>query len=130
MHSNCYRLQGGPGSSSLFGLFAEMGPYSLVPDGNVFRAERKEVTWNDKYGMLFIDNPVGAGFSFTDSDAGYCNDTKTCVSNNLYSLLQQFYGVFPDQMAAPLYITGESYAGHYIPGIAALIHRKNEAPTL
>lgn len=120
-------LQGGPGGSSMFALFSEMGPYSLYPDNDGgFRAERKDVTWNDKYGMLFIDNPVGAGFSYTSSDDGYCTDTKVCVSENLYSLLQQFYITFPDQLDCPLYITGESYAGHYVPGISAFIHRKNQ----
>jgi len=120
-------LQGGPGGSSMFGLFSEMGPYSLVPDHRKgFKAVRKDITWNDKYGMLFIDNPVGAGFSYTTSDDGYCTDTKKCVSENLYSLLQQFYLAFPAQQASKLFITGESYAGHYVPGIAAMIHTRNQ----
>lgn len=120
-------LQGGPGGSSMFGQFSEMGPYSVEPNGaGGYQAVRKEVTWNDNYGMLFIDNPVGAGFSFTTTDAGYCNDTKKCVAENLYSLLQQFYTSFPDQQKAPLYITGESYGGHYVPGIAAFIHKQNQ----
>jgi carboxypeptidase C (cathepsin A) len=60
--------------------------------------------------MLFIDNPVGAGFSYT-SNNGYCKDTKGCVARNLYSLLTQFYTVFPEQQKNELWITGESYAG-------------------
>lgn len=121
-------LQGGPGGSSMFGLFSEMGPYSLIPAGNGgYKAIRKEVTWNDEYGMLFIDNPVGAGFSYTTMDSGYCTDSKKCVAQNLYSLLQQFYTIFPDQQKVPLYVTGESYGGHYVPAIAAFIHRQNQA---
>lgn len=121
-------LQGGPGGSSMFGLFSEMGPYTLVPAENGdFAAIRRDVTWNDEYGMLFIDNPVGAGFSYTTQDAGYCTDSKKCVAQNLYSLLQQFYTVFPDQQKVPLYITGESYGGHYVPSIGAFIHRQNQA---
>jgi len=68
---------------------------------------------------------VGAGFSYTGDTDGYCTDTKDCVSANLYSLLQQFYQVFPDQLKVPLFITGESYGGHYVPGISAYIHKKN-----
>lgn len=120
-------LQGGPGGSSMFALFSEMGPYSLVPDGKgSFQPVRKEITWNDQYGMLFIDNPVGAGFSYTSMDSGYCTDSKKCVAQNLYSLLQQFYTVFTDQQKVPLYITGESYGGHYVPAIGAFIHRQNQ----
>lgn len=115
-------LQGGPGGSSMFGLFAEMGPFTLD-------AELKLVpnpdSWNTDYGMLFIDNPVGAGFSHTTDKDGYCTDTKDCVARNLYSLLQQFYQTFPDQLESELYITGESYGGHYVPAMGAYIHEQN-----
>jgi len=79
---------------------------------------------NKEYGMLFIDNPVGAGFSYTTKD-GYCKDTKECVARNLYSVLEQFYQVFPKQLNVGLWITGESYGGHYVPAISYYIHQKN-----
>ncbi len=48
-------LQGGPGASSLFGLFNENGPIMVTETGEaVFR----DVTWNNNYNMLYIDNPV------------------------------------------------------------------------
>mmetsp|Transcript_5942 Transcript_5942/g.13516 ORF Transcript_5942/g.13516 Transcript_5942/m.13516 type:complete len:481 (-) Transcript_5942:58-1500(-) len=122
-------LQGGPGGSSMFGLFSEMGPYTLVNDSGTIVAQRRPVSWNENYAMLFIDNPVGAGFSFTNNN-GYCNDTKECVSRNLYSLLTQFYTVFPEKLHAPLYVTGESYGGHYVPGIAYYIHEQNMNATM
>ena len=56
---------------------------------------------------------------------GYCTDTKDCVARNLYSLLQQFYQVFPEQIQSQLFITGESYGGHYVPAIGAYIHEQN-----
>ena len=102
-------LQGGPGGSSMFGLFAEMGPFNANAQKELVKREKG--AWTDEYAMLFIDNPVGAGFSFTTSDDGYCNDSKVCVASNLYSLLQQFYGVFPDMLQQQLFITGESYGG-------------------
>ena len=75
--------------------------------------------------MLFIDNPVGAGFSSPSAPNGYCNNTKQCVAQNLYSLLQQFYVLFPELMKVDLFITGESYGGHYVPGISYYIHERN-----
>ena len=99
-------LQGGPGGSSLFGLFSEMGPFDASANLNLVP---RKASWNTKYAMLFIDNPVGAGFSFTETDAGYCKDSKGCVASNLYSLLQQFYVVFPEMAKVQLFITGESY---------------------
>ena len=52
-------LQGGPGGSSLFGLFHEIGPWKLVrgPTGDV-QLRQREITWNQRYSLLFIDNPV------------------------------------------------------------------------
>jgi len=115
-------LQGGPGGSSMFGLFAEMGPFGLSAE---LKLVPNAESWNTDYGMLFIDNPVGAGFSYTTDQDGYCTDTKDCVARNLYSLLQQFYQVFPEQLQSKLFITGESYGGHYVPAIGAYIHEQN-----
>ena len=117
-------LQGGPGGSSLFGLFSEMGPFGLSTE---LKLVPRPTSWNTKYAMLFIDNPVGAGYSFTEQDGGYCTDSKGCVARNLYSLLQQFYTVFPEQQANELYVTGESYGGHYVPAISAFIDTQNRA---
>lgn len=115
-------LQGGPGGSSMFGLFSEMGPFELTSPSEL---QLRDSSWNKKYQMLFIDNPVGAGFSSPTTDAGYCNNTKECVASNLYSLLQQFYVMFPSLLDVPLFVTGESYGGHYVPAISYYIHERN-----
>lgn len=73
--------------------------------------------------MLFIDNPVGTGFSFTDSE-GYAKSIQT-VSDHLYIALVQFFQLFPEYRESPFFITGESFAGKYIPGIAHKIHEMN-----
>lgn len=48
-------LQGGPGASSLLGLFLENGPFLVDKDGNL---QERPWTWNSKYHMIYIDNPV------------------------------------------------------------------------
>ena len=47
-------LQGGPGGSSLFGLFAEMGPFSLDEDLNLVE---RPTTWNKEYGCSLLTTP-------------------------------------------------------------------------
>lgn len=105
-------------------MFSEMGPFAVEKDGETLLPRKS--TWNQNQGMIFIDNPVGAGYSYTETEDGYCTNTKTEVSSQLFELMQQFYEVFPEQAQNDLYITGESYAGHYVPGLAFKIHAENE----
>jgi len=113
-------LQGGPGGSSLFGLFFENGPFGVDAQ---MRLVPRNTSWSNEHNLLYFDNPVGTGFSFTDSD-GYCKD-ETCVGEGLYSALQQFLELFPELRSNPLHVTGESYAGKYVPALAYTIHKKN-----
>ncbi|CAB3249290.1 unnamed protein product [Arctia plantaginis] len=116
-------LQGGPGSSSFFGLFEEIGPLQIT-NGKV---ERKPITWGSNYSLLFIDNPVGSGFSFTENPNLYARDENT-VGQSLLNFLQQFLQVFSELRQAPLFIAGESYAGKYIPAFGYYIHHnKNDS---
>ncbi|KAJ2940208.1 hypothetical protein O0L34_g11775 [Tuta absoluta] len=114
-------LQGGPGGSSLFGLFTELGPLVATKEGF---AERK-YHWALNNHLIFIDNPVGTGFSYTKKEEGYCNN-EDCIAKNLYKCLKQFFTLFPDLKNNEFYITGESYAGKYIPSLAMEIHRRNQ----
>ena len=94
--------------TSMLGLFAENGPY--VIDNNLNVSER-EFSWSDSYNMLYMDQPVGAGFSFTDSQQGFANNEED-VAVDLYETLGQFFAVFPDMLQSDLYIAGEIYAGN------------------
>ncbi|KAM3964763.1 venom serine carboxypeptidase [Aphomia sociella] len=105
-------LQGGPGASSLAGLFDEIGPFKY--DGEL---KLRQESWGKSHSLLFIDNPVGAGYSFTDDTRGFIQNMDKC-SEHLYNFLQQFVTLFPELSKAPLYIAGESYAGRYVPAFA------------
>ncbi|CAH0748718.1 unnamed protein product [Diatraea saccharalis] len=119
-------LQGGPGASSLYGLFTEIGPFVVTEDHVL---EEIKYSWGKNHSLLFIDNPVGTGFSFTDDDRGFATN-QTTIGENLYSALQQFLKIFPDLRKAPLTIAGESYAGKHIPslGVQILWHREENEP--
>eukprot|EP01100_Stratorugosa_tubuloviscum_P010006 TRINITY_DN423_c0_g3_i1.p1 TRINITY_DN423_c0_g3~~TRINITY_DN423_c0_g3_i1.p1 ORF type:complete len:460 (-),score=215.31 TRINITY_DN423_c0_g3_i1:120-1499(-) len=115
-------LQGGPGAASMYGLFSENGPFTVSQDGQSLISN--PYTWNKQFALVYIDNPVGAGFSFTQSNSGY-SENQTAVANNLYSALQQFFDVFTDYRDNDFYVTGESYAGKYVPSISYKIHEEN-----
>ncbi|KAF5278369.1 hypothetical protein FQA39_LY05858 [Lamprigera yunnana] len=100
-------LQGGPGSTSLFGLFSENGPFVVTPK---LKLKLRKYSWTHGHSVLYIDNPVGTGYSFTNN--GY-SQNETVIGENLYNALQQFFQLFPELQKNPFYVTGESYAGNY-----------------
>ncbi|KAL9896230.1 venom serine carboxypeptidase [Glossina fuscipes fuscipes] len=112
-------LQGGPGASSLFGLFAENGPFEFNEDGEL---GKRNYTWSKTHNLIYIDNPVGTGFSFTDHEEGYARNEKT-VGHNLHEAVQQLYEIFEWSGNSDFWIAGESYAGKYVPALAYHIHK-------
>lgn len=118
-------LQGGPGSSSLVGFFAEHGPY-MLPNDDSLKPVRRIVTWVKHFSMLYVDEPVGAGFSFTDSDEGYARNL-TDVGRDMVEFLQQFFQLFPDYSQNDFYVTGESFGGKFVPATAFAIHEAKDS---
>jgi len=112
-------LQGGPGSSSMLGLFVENGPYHIAPNLTLYD---NPYSWNKIANVLYIDQPVGTGFSFTNN--GYVKD-QTAVANDMYAALVLFFQRYPQYQYLPFYLFGESYAGKYIPAIASKIDSEN-----
>ncbi|WJX74325.1 Serine carboxypeptidase-like 48 [Trifolium repens] len=118
-------LTGGPGCSSELALFYENGPFQFSKDNN------SSLVWN-KYGwdaasnIIFVDQPTGTGFSYTTDDSDIRHN-ENGVSNDLYDFLQAFFKEHPQFTKNDFYITGESYAGHYIPAFASRVHQGNKA---
>ncbi|XP_015991447.1 probable serine carboxypeptidase CPVL [Rousettus aegyptiacus] len=118
-------LQGGPGGSSLFGLFVEHGPYVITHN---LTLHPREFPWTTTLSMLYIDNPVGTGFSFTDDPQGYAINEDD-VARDLFRALIQFFQLFPEYKENDFYATGESYGGKYVPAVAHCIHKLNPLMT-
>ncbi|KAK3275206.1 hypothetical protein CYMTET_16649 [Cymbomonas tetramitiformis] len=144
-------INGGPGASSLTGYFFENGPYSLIrgKHGDTFPlVKANPFSWNTNAHVLYVDNPVGTGFSFCDgiqvektasaAKAEYnssdyhrhkTNDTSCFVTSleeaasQLADLLARImFEVHPEILAnSPLFLTGESFAGKFLPYTAAHI---------
>ena len=117
-------LQGGPGGSSLYGMFEEIGPMGV--DANMTLYPRDpDNNWNQKYSLLFLDNPCGVGFSWSSSESCFVQDEQT-VGSDLRNAMLQFYKMFPNLKQNDLYITGESYAGKYVPAFSYTIFSANQ----
>ncbi|GFT56660.1 probable serine carboxypeptidase CPVL [Nephila pilipes] len=111
-------LEGGPGASGLFSLFVIHGPYIILENRS---AALRKYTWAKEYNVIYVDNPVGTGFSFTGSEDGYVTNEDE-VADDLYEFLRQFFQVYYEYGNNDFYIMGESYAGKYVPSIAYRIH--------
>ncbi|XP_008569809.1 PREDICTED: lysosomal protective protein isoform X3 [Galeopterus variegatus] len=110
-------LNGGPGCSSLDGLLTEHGPFLIQPDGVTL--EYNPYSWNLIANMLYLESPAGVGFSYSDDKSYATNDTEVALSN--YEALKDFFRLFPEYKNNKFFLTGESYAGIYIPTLAVLV---------
>lgn len=88
----------------------------------------RDYSWTEMFSMLYIDQPVGTGFSYTDNE-GYVNSQEE-VGRDLYNFLVQFYKMFPEQLDNDLYLTGESYAGRYVPALAYKLHQTRSSSNI
>uniref|UniRef100_A0A1J3DAP7 Carboxypeptidase n=1 Tax=Noccaea caerulescens TaxID=107243 RepID=A0A1J3DAP7_NOCCA len=116
-------LNGGPGCSSLgVGAFSENGPFR--PKGSIL--VKNQHSWNQEANMLYLETPIGVGFSYSTQSSSYegVNDKITAKDNLVF--LQRWFLKFPHYLNRSLFITGESYAGHYVPQLAELMIQYNK----
>jgi len=119
-------LQGGPGWPSTYGAFKEVGAfYVLTEDGQPPRIFTNSERWTHDAHVLFIDSPVGTGFSYTEDDAGYPTDDDM-VAVHLVEALIQISDLMPHFVPGstfylPIFIFGESYGGAYAVALARKI---------
>ena len=103
----------------MIGLFMELGASSITKDGGV---KYNPSSWNSNASVIFLDQPVNVGFSYSKNSVS----NTVAAGKDVYALLTLFFDQFPEYSKQDFHITGESYAGHYIPSFASeiLSHKK------
>ncbi|KAI5393257.1 serine carboxypeptidase-like 42 isoform X2 [Lathyrus oleraceus] len=120
-------LNGGPGCSSIGGgAFTELGPFYPTGDGRGLR--KNSMSWNRASNLLFLESPAGVGWSYSNTTSDY-NIGDVSTANDSLLFLLKWYEKFPTYKSRELYLTGESYAGHYIPQLANAILDYNARST-
>ena len=123
-------LQGGPGCSSWAGNLQEFGPFKIINktngNGTIYQTiEANKYTWAKDFNLLFVDQPIGVGYSILrGSDA--IPSSAQGQAQNFENFMIGFYNVYPEFKQNPLFITGESFAGHYVPAYASHIIMNKE----
>ncbi|KAK4509551.1 uncharacterized protein ATC70_007904 [Mucor velutinosus] len=112
-------LNGGPGCSSMIGLWQENGPCRSGKNGT--EVTYNPYTWTRFSNMLFIDQPSGVGYSYGDKIDSQVETSAVAF----YQAIQLFYEAFPKYSKLPFHLFGESFAGRYIPIYAEYIVKRN-----
>ncbi|XP_016978057.2 retinoid-inducible serine carboxypeptidase-like [Drosophila rhopaloa] len=116
-------LQGGPGgSSSALGNFVELGPVDI-------KGAPREGNWVQHVNVLFIDSPVGSGYSSADNiDLLVTNDDE--LIDDLMTFMLHFYKSHNEFKSVPLHIFSESYGGKVAPALAIKLEKAMKAGEL
>ncbi|GAB4839608.1 Serine carboxypeptidase-like 34 [Ancistrocladus abbreviatus] len=119
-------LNGGPGCSSIgYGEAEELGPFS-PQKGSEPKVKFNKNTWNRAANLLFLESPVGVGFSYTNTSKDIKALGDTIAAEDSYIFLINWFRRFPQFKSHDFYISGESYAGHYVPQLAEQIYDNNK----
>ncbi|OQR87877.1 serine protease family S10 [Achlya hypogyna] len=110
-------LTGGPGGSSMMALLTENGPCSVSADGT--HTVPNPYSWTNNANVIWVDQPIGVGYSY--GAKGDYDHNEFDVAHNMHAFLQGWLEAHPKFANHKFFIAGESYAGHYIPAIAAHI---------
>lgn len=114
-------LNGGPGSSSILGMMQEQGPLLINVTGGLMR---NPYAWTKQANLLILESPGGVGYSYCAAmkSGGSCKNSDKSTARAARAALQDFFATkFPELRTNRFYITGESYAGVYIPTLTAEI---------
>lgn len=122
-------LNGGPGSSSLIGCLQENGQMSLNDDSLTNKTQgiptlfHNPYSWNKMANVIFLESPKGVGFSYCDNPNN-CHNTDETTAKDSHEFLVTFFKGFSEYANNDFFITGESYAGVYIPMLIDQIDQK------
>ncbi|XP_022982507.1 serine carboxypeptidase-like 7 isoform X3 [Cucurbita maxima] len=121
-------LIGGPGCSALSGFAVEIGPvnFKIEPyNGSTPQLILNPHSWTKKASILFIDMPVGTGFSYARTPQGLKKGDLLQVQQN-HQFLRKWLTDHPEFIPNPFYVGGDSYSGIIIPPLTQAISEGNK----
>uniref|UniRef100_A0A803N6G8 Carboxypeptidase n=1 Tax=Chenopodium quinoa TaxID=63459 RepID=A0A803N6G8_CHEQI len=106
-------MQGASGTG--IGNFEEVGPL----DTNL---KTRNSTWLKKADLLFVDNPVGTGFSYVE-DKKLVVKSDEEAGEDLTRLLKEIFNKNVKLQKSPLFIVAESYGGKFAVALGLAAHK-------
>ncbi len=113
-------IEGGPGCSCQEAVFMEHGPFRMVGASRNYKLN--PYSWNTIADVLFTDSPIGTGLSNCSETSRIPTDADG-VAEDFAGFLTNFLESHPeyDRHSTPIYFTGHSYAGHFVPAIVKVL---------
>ncbi|KAF3446535.1 hypothetical protein FNV43_RR11715 [Rhamnella rubrinervis] len=125
-------LTGGPGCSAWSGLVFEIGPLNYKIEqynGSVPTLILNPFSWTKVSSIIFVDSPVGTGFSYGRTPtASQSGDFKQV--HHLLQFLRKWLIDHPEFITNPVYVAGDSYSGITVPILVQQILNENEGGTI
>ncbi|PKU85688.1 Serine carboxypeptidase-like 36 [Dendrobium catenatum] len=113
-------------ASALLSCFQQVGPYTVGDDGQTLIPN--PFSWNKFANILFIEGPVGVGFSLSDNDQDIYETQEFWIIADMYHFIVRWMKRFPEHKNNDVYIAGQSYIGALGPGLATYILYMNTRP--
>lgn len=106
-------------------MLYENGP-CLIKEANT--STYNPESWTEEFNVIYLDQPAGVGFSYLDNvDDEHAYPSRTPESSlDVVAFIRLFYEAFPNLASTDLHLGGESFAGRYVPSVAAAILDFNE----
>ncbi|KAL6209044.1 hypothetical protein ACLB2K_019987 [Fragaria x ananassa] len=124
-------LNGGPGCSSFDGFVYEHGPFNFEAaktKGGLPKLHLNPYSWSKVSNILYLDSPAGVGLSYSKNKSDYITgDLKT--ASDSHTFLLKWFELYPEFLSNPFFISGESYAGVYVPTLASEVVKGIDAGT-
>ncbi|EYU44197.1 hypothetical protein ABFS82_08G031000 [Erythranthe guttata] len=118
-------LNGGPGCSSVaYGASEEIGPFKISKTSSGLYLNK--FSWNILANLLFLETPAGVGFSYSNRSSDLFDTGDRRTAKDSLEFLVRWLDRFPRYRNREVYLTGESYAGHYVPQLAREIVNYNK----
>lgn len=121
-------MSGGPGATGSFGMFKELGPCIVNADANSTRP--RESSWTNRANVLFIDQPIGIGFSALANRSAAAT-SLAAGARDLHAFLSVLTAdVFPQLAGKRWHFAGESFGGRWTTAYAAHVLAHQQEPGL
>jgi carboxypeptidase C (cathepsin A) len=130
-------LNGGPGCSSLGGMWTELGPFVLTSDPSGPGAPTMELNpyaWNKVANVIFLESPAGVGWSYSNTTSDYTTGDERTAQDALAAMVA-FFAKYPSYAGREFFIAGESAATSQrrrrtpVPTTSALLPRRPATPS-